>query len=417
MARGVNLKDQEVKGNEGLLNRRVGLRAVCGGAALWLEGCSGDTLRAGGYESKEIPQLGSVELPGGFALVAGLAERSKKLGAGTPLEVTLLGEMPVDPLEANLWGITTLFAFHEKKGANGTLRAEANLILSRLADQQAFAGAQTFYEYAARVCPDAWWKQASGLNWKQEVAGKTEFVYTAVLDERQPRGGQVVVLLDREHLVQAMLVGEGKAFDLPMGRAILQHAAKSLAVRMAIEDYFARVGKAAARQADLRRKNYIRLLETLEREQLDYSPTPKAVIFNRNLACQFWWPAYDRSGVPASFAIVGRIGKLRMAGAGPGEFAEVLAGMEGIRLFAADPGEREGQWALRKLDGGKEPLERSRAVVDEAGWVAKQEERASLVFASLEFSFDDKPMDLSGWLDNLERVAKQSARAGLVEAA
>jgi hypothetical protein len=227
----------------------------------------------------------------------------------------------------------------------------------------------------------------------------------------------VVVLLDREHLVQAMLVGEGKSFDLPTGRAILQHAAKSLAVRMAIEDYFARVGKAATRQADLRRKNYIRLLETLEREQLDYSPTPKAVIFNRNLACQFWWPAYDRSGVPASFAIVGRIGKLRTAGTGPGEFAEVLAGMDGIRLFAADPGEREGQWTLRKLDGGKEPLERSRAVVDEAGWVAKQEERGSLVFASLEFSFDEKPMDLSGWLDNLERVAKQSARAGLVEAA
>lgn len=355
-------------------------------AVLLLSSCNGKLVRAGGYD--EVA-LGSVSVR-------------------VPAQFTQVQHAPpaVDPLDQNYWAITHAFSFRE--GPDGT--APALLVVSRVADAQSLSNSQLLFESAARHSPDARWRKAERLEWKQDRVSPNLNYSSAVLTSGA-MGATVYTMSDRKTLIEAVLIGENAALPAAVAREILSDLRGNYRVVAPLDDYFRQAKAAMQREADGRRKNYVTMLQVLQREELDYTPTPRVVVFNKNLAAQFWWPLFDRSAVPSYFAIAGRLG--RVLKSEEAAWRDVVPAEGGLRVVSVS-GALGKPWQWTLLAGGSKIGTRTQALLQDSGWLGAAIGGEQQGFATIEFPFDRPIPDLSQWLDSVEKLAKRVEEEGLV---
>jgi len=306
------------------------------------------------------------------------------------------GETRVDPEDENFWAVTHVLGFGE----------DAVLAISRVADQQSFTPAQTLYEIAAQKSNAGRWRATKRLNWRSSNKLKGQTLFEAEI-EPGPKGAGVWGLNDRETLLQVLILGDRQVLEPAVAPAVLDLVKQEYRLRVQLEDQFGKLTREVQARAEARRAPYLRLLETLQREELDYTPTPRVVIFNRNLAGQFWWPRFDRSGVPSHFTIAGRLGKLESEDRDLWQKLEEF--FPGTRLVAAKPAGEDWDWVGLATEG--QIGRRMQALLVDTRWANPEESQA---FAVFEISFGAGPADLSEWLTALESIGKQAERLGLV---
>ena len=370
-----------------------------------LSSCQSKSVEARGYEDVSLSGVATMRLPAQF----------KKIQNPPPsLRPTFipqfLGDTAGDPMDQNFWALTHAFAFRESKSPAGAIEAPALLVVSRLADAQSFSSAQIYYESSVRYSPDLRWQSAKRLDWKPQHLSKNLSFFKAVL-EAGKSGSAVLVMADREALLQVMLLGTNEVLTDAAALQVMHDLRASYKVTQPLDDYFYQTSKAVQSLAESRRKNYLGLLETLQREELDYTPTPRVVVFNPNLAGQFWWPVFDRSGVPVHFAIAGRLGDLRHEESLPWKKLEDL--FDGMRLCEVQTKEVKA-WQWKSLSGSGTVTPRTQSLLLDTGWIAQGEGEARQAFATLEFSFSTSIPNLSLWLNALESTGKQAEANGLI---
>jgi len=354
---------------------------------LLLCSCSGKLVRAGGYEDVSLGPV-SLRLPAQF----------KAVKHAPP---------PIDPLDGNHWAVTHAFAFREAPdGATASL-----LVVSRVADAQSLSHAQLLYESATARSPDARWRSANRLDWKQDRVSPSLSYSTAALAV-VPKGAAVYTMSDRETLLEAVLIGDNEALPPAVARQVLSDLRGNYRVVAPLDERFSLANSETKKNADARRKSYLALLEALQREELDYTPTPRVVVFNRNLAGQFWWPMFDRSGVPAHFAIAARLGKVLRND--ETSWRTVATVEPGIRVVSVG-GDLGKAWRWTLLAGDTEIGPRTQALLQDSGWLGAAIGGGQQGFATLEFPFDKPIPELSRWLDAVESLAKRAEADGLVE--
>lgn len=365
-----------------------------------LAGCTSKQVEASGYTDTPLSGIGTLRLPAQFVPVPSRPVSDPRLG------LSLLGQL-ADPIEDhNFWAVTHAFAFRPSGP-----REPALLLVSRVADRQSFAAAQLYYERALRYASDPRWQNLpSRPVWKSQSPSRNTTLFSAELSPGES-GSSVYVYVHRDSLIEAMLLGEHSVLRPESALAVLSALPEGYRLTTPLEDYFHSVSTALATQAEQRRKHYLALLETLQKEELDYTPTPRVVVFNPNLAGQFYWPSFDRSGVPLHFAIAGRLGILKSDNATAWKQLESF--FPGMRLSAAEPD--GASWRWRSL-GSPQPLPaRTLSLLADTGWApAQRESDDKLAFASLEFSFAHGSPDLSQWLNALEAVGRQAESLGLI---
>ncbi len=356
-------------------------------AGLLLSSCSGKLVRAGGYEEVSLGPA-SLQLPAQFAPVKHPPP-------------------PIDPLDRNHWALTHAFAFRE--ATDGT--TPSLLVVSRVADAQSLSPSQLLYESAARLSPDARWRLANRLEWKQDRV-PPHLIFSTAAIAVGPKGAAAYTMSDRENLLEAVLIGDNETLPPAVARQVLSDLRANYRVVSALDGQFREASAESQKSADARRKNYLTLLQALQREELDYSPTPRVVVFNRNLAGQFWWPLFDRSGVPAHFAIAARLGKvLRNDEA---SWRSVTTVDPGMRVLSVT-GELGKPWRWTLLAGGPAIGRRTESLLQDSSWLGAAIGGDQQGFAAMEFPFDKPIPELSRWLDAVENLAKRAEAAGLVE--
>jgi len=295
-------------------------------------------------------------------------------------------------LQMNYWAVSHVFGLEEGANAEGRKTVEGLLLLSRMADVQSFAPLQAFFETGQQFCPDTRWSARRKLEWKTQpwLRGQQEKRYR--FHEAEVAGlGFAIVVEDREKLLEGLVLASGPQKNVGVIKEILREATGSYILRQPLDSYFRQAGTAAEAMAKARRVRYLELLERLQAEGLDYSPTPRVVRFNPNLVCRFYWPPYDRSGVPLEIAFAARLGYLRRS-----ITTELSSALSSGKLFSL----------------AKEEQGRIADLAREAGWGEE-----GVAVAGLSFSFSDAIPDLSLWLDQVEAVSKEGLRLGVWEVA
>lgn len=375
------------------------------GALLLLSSCSSKLVEARGYEDVALSGVATMRLPAQFQKI-----QNPPPAIRPTLAPEFLGDAAGDPLDQNFWAVTHAFAFRESRASSGAVEAPALLVISRLADLQSFSSAQIYYETAARFSPDPRWRTTKRLDWKPQHDSRTLSFFKAEIEPGKS-GSVVLVMADREALLQMMLLGTNIVLTPDAARQVMNDLRVSYKITQPLGDYFYQTNKAIQLLAESRRKNYLGLLETLQKEELDYTPTPRVVVFNPNLAGQFWWPVFDRSGVPAHFAIAGRLGDLRQAESPPWKKLEDLFG--GMRLCEVQTNEARA-WQWKSLSGAGAVSSRTQSLLQDTGWIALGEGSARQAFATLEFSFSAPIPNLSQWLNALEATGRLAEAGGLI---
>ena len=374
-------------------------------ALLLLSSCTTKLVEARGYEDVSLSGIATLRLPAQFQKI-----QNPPAALRPSLAPEFLGDAAGDPMDQNFWAVTHAFAFRESMRGPGTVEVPALLVVSRLANAQSFSSAQVYYETAARFSPDARWRSTKRLDWKPQHDSRTLSFFKAELEPGKA-GSFVLVMADRAALLQVMLLGTNAVLRQDAARQVMNDLRLSYKLLQPLDDYFYRTNKAVQLLADSRRKNYLDLLEALQKEELDYTPTPRVVVFNPNLAGQFWWPVFDRSGVPAHFTIAGRLGGLRRDETVPWKKLEDLfAGMRLCEVQAKEVGTL--QW--KSLSGTAPVTSRTQSLLLDTGWIGQNEAAAREAFATLEFSFSTPIPNLSQWLNALETTGKQAEAGGLI---
>lgn len=375
--------------------------AVVGGTLSGLNSCTSKQVEASGYSEVALSGVASVRLPAQFAPL------TNKVAAARPdFKVGFLGDFAGPAEDQNFWAITHAFAFREAKLPTGQVEIPALLVVSRVADKQSFSSAQMYFESAIRFSPDPRWTTPKRLPWKQRQIAKSVTLFEAELEEGQ-QASSVAVMVDRDSLLEAMLLGQRSVLKTETAQQVLNDLRSGYRVTQPLEDYFHQLNAAVQAQSDARRKNYLALLEVLQKEELDYTPTPRVVVFNPNLAGQFWWPMFDRGGVPTHFAIAARLGAYRAGSAA--DWRKLEGFFPGMRMVSA---EAEGDGFRWKPLGSSEALPaRTLALLADTRWATIESKQ---VFATLEFSFTQAIPNLSQWLNEIEAALRQAEMTGWV---
>ncbi|WP_031496314.1 hypothetical protein [Bryobacter aggregatus] len=374
------------------------------GIVLLLPSCSTKEVRAGGYQDVELGQV-RLRLPDQFQRIQNPAP-----GERPPTQSPFLGDVAGVALDQNFWAVTHAFAFREQKNALGEVSAPAFLVVSRVADAQSLSHAQLQYESAARFSPLPRWRTSHRLSWQQQRVSPALSFSTAELESGKP-GSTVYAMSDRENLLEAILIGENTVLSPAVAREVLTDLRGNYRVVEPLESYFHQNTKEAQRLADVRRKNYLALLQTLQKEELDYSPTPRVVVFNASLAGQFWWPMFDRSGVPAQFAIAAKLGEVREHQTTVWQkLTEQFLGMQVVGVS----GELGKPWQWANLSGKAVPGSRMESLLQDTGWLGSAIGGSQQAFATLEFPFSSPVPNVSLWLDAVEGLARRAESDGLV---
>lgn len=377
-----------------------GIVCVCL-AVFGLTSCTSNQVEASGYTEVALDGSITLRLPAQFQKI------QHPVPASRPnFQPAFLGDSAGPAEDQNFWAITHAFAFRETVKPAGAIEIPALLVVSRVADRQSFVSAQLFYEGASRLSPDSRWTVARRLSWKSQALSKSLILFEAEL-EPDKQGASVFILVDRENLIEALILGDRAVLMPEVAIQILKDLRDGYRVMQPLEDYFHQIQQAVQASAEVRRKNYLVLLETLQKEELDYTPTPRVVVFNPNLAGQFRYPLFDRSGVPTHFAIAGRLGKLTSDNANAWKKLEPF--FPGMRFVVGQPDGNSVSW---KPLGSPAPLSaRTLALLDDTRWADTPDPQS---FATLEFSFSTGIPDLSQWLTALEAAGRQAAAQGLV---
>lgn len=361
------------------MREMVWLKVAAMAVALWgFASCTSKHVEASGYTNLDLDEHVSLKVPAQFQRVE--------------------AALAIQPEERNEWAITHAFAFRENR---------ALLVVSRVADAQSFASAQQYFETGIRYSPQEKWRQARRLDWKTQQLTRKVSWFEAEL-EPGPKGSNVFVIVDRDALIEAMLIGEREVLSRDAAIAVLRGLKDNYLVKQPLEDYFHEAGKRVQKAAESRRKQYLGLLETLQKEELDYTPTPRVVVFNPNLAGQFWWPMFDRSGVPARFAIAGRLGSVKSDN--PAAWKQLESFFPGMRFVESHFSDGSLHW--RPIGSPGVLGARTLGLLADSGWAREEGAQA---YAALEFSFETPIPDLSQWLTAIEAVGKQAEAQGLVE--
>lgn len=372
--------------------------------ACLLSSCTSKLVQASGHTEVQLSGVASLRLPAQFLPI------QQPVSAERPqLGVGFLGDVAGDPTDQNFWAITHAFAFRETRSPEGLPVFPAMLVVSRVANPQSFASAQRYYEASIRFSSDPRWSTPLRLEWKSRQVSKSLSIFEAELTPGK-LGSSVMVMVDRESLLQALLLGERSVLEAEVARQILSDLRSGFRLDKPLDDYFHKVNQAVQASADLRRKHYLALLEFLQKEELDYTPTPRVVVFNANLAGQFWWPLFDRSGVPSHFAIAGRLGNLKKTDTAVWQRLEAL--FPNMRLATAE--QEAEKWQLKSLSGPGAVSARTASLLLDTRWAGQSENNAKQAFATLEFPFTSEPPNLSDWLNALEAAGKQALSQGLV---
>jgi hypothetical protein len=279
------------------------------------------------------------------------------------------GDFPPNATAAatrNPWAVTYAFVRGDRR---------ASVLLSQVADAQALMGAQ---ELAGMLVAYQLRERLERLDWRASQIRPQVVALVA---------GDVVVVTDRQRLRQVLTAG----LKPEVGVGIALEMLDSFVTKGDFAAYFARREEEEKAAVAVRRKHYQALLATLEREELDYSPTPKVVVFNANLACQFYWGMFDRSGVPLRMTIVGRLGELAPLAKGDA-LGMTVDEFDGTR------------WSMK--DGEVEK------VVAATRWRAVEGGARRVGYLGLSFGFDETPPDLSAWLNELERMERDARMKG-----
>jgi hypothetical protein len=369
-----------------------------------LGSCTSKLVEAGGYSEVKLSGIASLRLPAQFLPI------QQPVAAIRPqLGFDFLGDVAGEPTDQNFWAVTHAFAFRETRTPAGLPVLPAMLVVSRVANTQSFASAQRYYEASVRYSSDPRWSTPLRLEWKSRQVSKNLSTFEAELVPGK-LGAAVMVMVDRESLIQALLLGERSVLEAEVARQVLTDLRSGFRLEKPLDDYFHKVNQSVQASADLRRKNYLALLEILQKEELDYTPTPRVVVFNANLAGQFWWPLFDRSGVPSHFAIAGRLGNLKKTE--PAVWQRLEALFPNMRLVTAE--QEAEKWQLKSLSGAGAISTRTASLLLDTRWAAQSDNNAKQAFATLEFPFTSEPPNLSDWLNALEAVGKQALSQGLV---
>jgi hypothetical protein len=372
--------------------------------ACLLNSCASKLVQASGYTEVQLSGVASLRLPAQFLPI------QQPVAAVRPqLGVDFLGDVAGDPADQNFWAIAHAFAFRETRSPAGLPVLPAMLVVSRVANPQSFASAQLYYEASVRFSPDPRWSSPIRLEWKLRQVSKSLSIFEAELVPGK-LGAAIMVMVDRDSLIQALLLGERSVLEAEAARQVLSDLRSGFRLDKPLDEYFHKVNQAVQASADLRRKHYLALLEILQKEELDYTPTPRVVVFNANLAGQFWWPMFDRSGVPSHFAIAGRLGTLKKADTEVWRRLEAL--FPGMRLITAEPEAEKWQW--KSLSGAGAVSARTTSLLFDTRWAGQGDNSAKQAFAALEFGFASEPPNLSEWLNALEAAGKQALSQGLV---
>lgn len=359
-----------------------------------LASCQRPYVTTGASVDLDLDGVVKVSLPAQFARLTNVPQ-----SAAPEVGVAFLGDHAGPPEDQNFWAVTHAFAFRQNKDV-----VPAMLIVARVADKQSFAAAQLFYEAAARFSPDRRWAEARRLDWTQKVVDKSLSYYEAVISPE----AKVTVMVDRNTLLEVLLIGENVVLPKEVAREVLAQLRDNYHLQKPLEEYFAAVGKGVQAAAEKRRKHYLELLETLQKEELDYTPTPRVVMFNPNLAAQFFWPMFDRSGVPTSFAIAARLGTLK----NPDQraWSALENDYPGMRLIASKMENGTIRWS--PLTYTPSVPARARILLEDTQWSRNADDPQA--YATLQFAFGQTVEPLSNWLNGAEVVARQSETKGLV---
>ncbi len=369
-----------------------------------LSSCTSKLVQASGYSEVQLSGVAALSLPAQFLPI------QQPVAAERPqLGVDFLGDVAGDPTDQNFWAITHAFAFRETRSPAGLPVLPAMMVVSRVANPQSFVSAQRFFETSIRFSPDPRWNSPRRLEWKSRQVSKSLSIFEAELVPGK-LGATVLVMVDRESLIQAMLLGERSVLEAEVARQVLSDLRSGFRLDKPLDDYFHKVNQAVQANADQRRKHYLVLLEYLQKEELDYTPTPRVVVFNSNLAGQFWWPVFDRSGVPSHFAIAGRLGNLKKSGPAVWKRLEEL--FPNMRMVSAE--QEAEKWRWKSLTGATAVSARTTSLLLDTRWAGESDNNAKQAFATLEFPFTKEPPNLSGWLNALEAAGKQALSQGLV---
>jgi|GEM_PF-1091620 len=372
--------------------------------ACLLSSCTSKLVQASGYSEVQLSGVAALSLPAQFLPIQQpVAAERPQLGGD------FLGDVAGDPADQNFWAITHAFAFRETRSPAGLPVLPAMLVLSRVANPQSFVSAQRYFETSSRFSPDPRWNSPPRLEWKSRQVSKSLSIFEAELVPGK-LGATVLVMVDRESLIQAMLLGERSVLEAESARHVLSDLRSGFRLDKPLDDYFHKVNQAVQASADRRRKHYLALLEYLQKEELDYTPTPRVVVFNSNLAGQFSWPVFDRSGVPSHFAIAGRLGNLKKADPAVWKRLEEL--FPNMRMVTA--GQEAEKWRWKSLTGATAVSERTTSLLLDTRWAGQSDNNAKQAFATLEFPFTGEPPNLSEWLNALEAAGKQALSQGLV---
>jgi hypothetical protein len=367
-----------------------------------LGSCGFGKLRDGGYHERDLDGLARMELPDSLSRLATVG-RAKDLRSSDGKGIRLLGDHSLDLEQTNFWAISHAF---QMQGDAPKLR----FVVSRALDVQSLASPAAYFEWCNLVFGVAAVQQ---LEWRSRKISKSVLLYEASWGTEPGKESAAWLLVDRERYLQAMIWGLRSAAEEGSAPKVLSKAAETYRLLRPLEDYFARVRQTLSEMAALRRDRYLDLLEALELEELDYAPTPKVVVFNQNLACQFSWRPFDNTGVPWDFAIVGRLGALR-AEVADARWRNLYSGPAARAVFGLAPiGEQEWSAFVLGPDERSLPASRTVQVAVRTGW--PQRGGDSFAYSGMEFRFDQPVPDLGVWLDDLEAATKAAAAAGLIE--
>ncbi|MDX2267416.1 MAG: hypothetical protein NW208_04875 [Bryobacter sp.] len=365
--------------------------------------CQNGQLRTWRTQVYDLDGLAEVSLPTSFVRLNTLG-RNRNLGAtqgNTPgPQVRLLGDHSLDPEETNFWAVSHAFLFDPE-------RPGARLLVSSLADAQSFSPPSVYFRWATRVFG---YTSPDDLAWTStELAPGTRLFETS-----WPTGAQskqsAWVLMDKDKLLQATLFADTERVPQSTALEVFRSLRESYRLRSALGPYFTQVRSTLNAMADRRRAQYLNLLETLEEEELDYAPTSQVVLFNRNLACQFWSRTFDNSGVPWEFAIAARLGKIKTNAPALWQKLEP----PGLSPFSLLPG--ANGWVRQALVNTSPMTSlRLQTLVEGAKWA--RQGTPPEAYVGMHFSFAQPIPDLSEWLTNVDQLSRAAEMADLIEAA
>jgi hypothetical protein len=355
------------------------------GLLLVLASCQRNQLRASRFQVFDLDGLAEVSLPSSLERLPTLG-RKRVIGYADGPQQRLLGDHSANPEDSNFAAVSHGFRF-------GQDEVVARLLISRLEDVQAFSPPSVYFRWSLEVHELA---ANPGLEWKKEQNADGTILYHTQWSSGPQSTEQAWMVLDKAKLLQMVIWGRAANLREDVALEILKQARESYALRNPLDGYFKTVKQVLQAMAERRRKNYLALLNKLEEEELDYSPTPKVVLFNRNLACQFWSRNFDNSGVPWEFAIAARLGIVENSD------------LEAWKKVPAIPLVAPFFWPnpSREVNG------RIRAVLEGAGWQAT--DGAAQAFAGLHFDFAEPIPDLSDWLTGLDQYSRAAQKAGLI---